>query len=242
MLNLINADRKAHGKSSVILDSQLNSLAQFRSDDMAENNYFSHWDEDGMNANDLRKNYAITQVVAENIAKDLTLELAEYGLMRSAMHRMNILSDDWTRVGIGITKFSDGSYVFDQIFSANPINMSDTTELRQTILSAINENRDTYLVFYDNLNTLAQNWSDKMVSQDFFDFTAPDDTSLVETVRDAGINAGMGTYIVGNTSLQSAIDQISANTQISESQWKKIGVGIKQDSLGIIKITLIYTE
>jgi rare lipoprotein A len=242
MLNLINADRKAHGKSSLILDSQLNSLGQFRSDDMVKNNYFSHWDKDGMSANDIRKNYAITQVVAENIAKDLNLELAEYGLMRSALHRMNILEDDWTRVGVGITKFSDGSYIFDQIFSGDPINMSDTAKLRQTILSSINESRSAALTLTDNLNTLAQNWSNKMVSQDFFDFTAPDDTSLVETVRDAGINSAMGTYIVGNTSLQSAIDQISANPQITESQWKKVGVGIKQDSLGIIKITLIYTE
>ncbi len=242
MLSLINIDRKAHGKSLLSLDSQLNSLAQYRSDDMAENNYFSHWDENGMSANDIRKNYAITQVVAENIAKDLTLELAEYGLMRSAMHRMNILSADWSRVGVGISKLSDGSYIFVQIFSGDPINMSDTAELRQTILSAINKNRSTVLALSDNLNTLAQNWSDKMVSQDFFDFTSPDKTALVDTVRNAGVKEAMGTYILGNTSFQSAVDQVTENTQIRESQWKKIGIGIKQDSLGIIKITLIYTE
>lgn len=242
MLNLVNADRNAHGKPSLVLDSSLNNLAQFRSDYIAEYNYFSHWDKEGRSANDIRKNYAISQAVAENIAKDVTLELSEYGLMRSAMHRSNILNYEWTRAGFGITKYSDGGYVFVQIFSADPINPEDVNYIRQTILNAVNENRNINLILQTNLNNLSQNWSEKMVSQDFFDFMAPDGSTLVNEIRNSGIKTALGTYIIGNTSLQNSIEQVSKNAQLLELNWKDLGIGIKQDSLGIIKITLIYTE
>jgi len=242
MLTLLNKDRTDNGKTALKSDTSLNSLAQSRSDDMAKNDYFSHWDSKGNSANDLRKNFAINQVVAENLAKDITANLAEYGLMRSAVHRANILSDEWTRVGFGVTKLTDGSYIFVQIFSADPIDLTNTDSLRTMIGTAVNAKRNSALILNTSLNTLAQNWSDKMVTDDFFDFTAPDGSSVIDSVRDAGINSGLGTYIVGNTSLSSAIDQITANDQMFESNWKKLGIGIKQDSLGIIKITLIYTE
>jgi rare lipoprotein A len=242
MLSLVNDDRADHGKSALALDSSLNNLAQYRADDMVANNYFSHWDLSGRSANDIKKNYAISQVVAENIAKDITVELAEYGLMRSALHRSNILNDEWTRLGVGIAQDDDGGYVFVQILSANPINIEDTAPLRQTVLGVINGNRSVNINLQSNLNDIAQNWSEKMVNDDFFDFTAPDSSTIVGNIRNAGITASLGTYIVGNTSFQSAVDQIAENTQIAESHWINLGVGIKQDSLGIIKITLIYTE
>jgi uncharacterized protein YkwD len=61
--------------------------------------------------------YAVYSAVSENIANDFNLELAEYSLMASAAHRSNILSAEWTKVGFGISKLKDGTYVFVQIFS-----------------------------------------------------------------------------------------------------------------------------
>jgi rare lipoprotein A len=242
MLGLVNEDRADHQKSPVKLDSALNSLAQFRADDMITNNYFSHWDQQGRNANDIRKNYAISQVVTENIAKDINMELAEYGLMRSALHRSNILNNERTRLGVGLARDTDGGYVFVQIFSADPINMEEVDLLRGDVLDAINENRSTDLALQSNLNTLAQSWSEKMANEDFFDFTASDSSTLVGNIRAAGIKASLGTYLIGNTSFQAALGQVAGNAQIAESNWANLGIGIKQDSLGIIKITLIYTE
>ena len=242
MLELVNNDRYEHEKNSLVIDSSLNQLAQFRADDMAQNGYFSHWDEQGRSANDLKKNFAINQIVAENIAKDVDMELAEYGLMRSALHRSNILFDEWIRVGFGIAEVNDGSYLFVQIFSADPINLEDTANLRQEVLDALNENRSINLSLQSNLNDLAQIWSEKMVNEDFFDFTAPDGSTLVNNIRDADVNATLGTYLIGNTSFYDGVEQIAENAQLLESQWANLGVGIKQDSLGIIKITLIYTE
>ena len=242
MLSLVNEDRRKYGENIVAMDAKLNQLAQARSDDMAENNYFSHWDQQGRNANDLRKNYMISTFVAENIAKDVNLTLAEYGLMQSAAHRENILKEDWTRAGFGISKHNDGSYIFVQIFSEKEVDLNDLNGLRSEIQNAINLNRNTDINQTDQLNTLAQNWSELMATDDFFDFVSPNNGTLVDSIRNAGINASLGTFIVGNSSFQNALGQIQGNTQIQESRWKNLGIGIKQDTFGVIKITLIYTE
>ncbi len=242
MLALVNKDRQSQNISPVALDNPLSLLAQYRADDMAKNDYFSHWNSKGMSANDLRKNFAIFQAVAENLAKDINLELAEYSLMRSATHRANILTRNWTKAGFGMAKAKDGSYVFVQLFSENPLNLSDLSSARSQILTALNAIRGAPLALQDILNTVSQNWSELMVTKDFFDFTAPDKATLVDSIRKAGVNASLGTYIVGNTSFADGIAQITANAQIKESHWKKIGIGIKQDAFGVIKITLIYTE
>ena len=242
ILSLVNNDRNSYNLAPLTLDNNLSRLAQFRSDDMVQNNYFSHWDKEGLSANDLRLNYGIQTLVGENLARDLNLELAEYGLMHSAIHRSNILSEEWTRVGFGITKESDGTYVIVQIFSTDPIDLDDLPSLRSNILENANQNRASPLILQNNLNTLAQNWSQKMVDEDFFDFTDGSGQALVDTIRDSGVNVSLGTYIMGNSSFADALEQISENAQLQDSKWKNLGVGIKQDSLGIIKITLIYTE
>ncbi|MBN2087697.1 septal ring lytic transglycosylase RlpA family protein [Candidatus Peregrinibacteria bacterium] len=242
MLELLNNDRKAYGKTNLVIDTKLNSLAQYRAEDMTANNYLGHYDKNGMSANDIRRNYAISQVVSENIAKETTLELAEYGLMRSALHRSNILSDEWTRAGIGISKHSDGSYIIVQILSSEPIDLNNIDSLRTKILNAINEERGINFTLQSNLNTLAQNWSEKMTSNDFFDFTAPDGTTLVNTIRDSGVVKSLGTYIVGNTSFDDGVTQITSNEQITKPNWLNLGLGISQDEFEIIKITTIYTE
>ena len=242
MLKLVNADRAEFGLAPVGLDSKLGELAQSRSDDLVENKYFSHWNPDGLTANDLRKDFAISQFVSENLARDNSLELAQYGLMRSALHRANILNSEWKRVGFGITRDPGNGYIFVQIFSEDPIDLNNLGSLRTEILTELNELRASPVALQNNLNDVSQAWVDRMVDEDFFDFTAPDNSTFVDSVRDAGITATLGTYIVGNSSFEDAKRQITENAQIKESRWKNLGVGLKQDSFGIIKITLVYTE
>jgi len=209
---------------------------------MASNHYFSHWNSKGLSANDLRKNFAIGQVVAENLSKDVTLEFAEYGLMRSAIHRANILFPDWTRVGIGISRNTDGTYTFVQLFSENPVDMGNLSQLKERMLAAINRERETPLTEDSNLGGIAQEWSDFMAEKDFFDFTSSDGVTLFDKIKETGINKQIGTYIAGNITFNEVLAQIAKNTALLTSEWNTIGIGIKQDSLGIIKVTLIYSE
>lgn len=242
MLGLVNSDRNEHQLPALKLDNNLSLLAQYRSDDMSQNNYFGHWDSDGRSANDLRSNYGIQPQVSENLAKDTTVELAQYGLMRSAIHRSNIISDEWTRVGFGISKADDDSYLFVQVFSTDPIDMDDLGSMRGNILSTINDVRSTDLTTVTNLDSLAQSWSQKMADEDFFDFSDTSGTSLIDTVRDDGVTVAMGTYIMGNSSFADMLILLEENVTLQETRWNKVGIGIVQDSVGIIKVTLIYTE
>ncbi len=242
MFDLINSDRGEFGLSPIALDNTLSSLAQSRANDMVSNKYFGHWDKDGNSANDLKNAYGIQPSVSENLAKDLNIELAQYGLMSSAIHRSNILSAEWSRVGIGIAQDTDGSYIFVQIFSTDPIDLDNLQELRDSIRGTINDNRSPGLSASATLNDVAQTWAVKMADDDFFDFTDNNGNTLIDSVRDAGENAALGTYILGNTSFSDLLEQIENNTQVQDSRWKNIGIGIKQDILGIIKVTLVYTE
>ncbi|MDH5597171.1 MAG: septal ring lytic transglycosylase RlpA family protein [Candidatus Peregrinibacteria bacterium] len=242
MIQMVNADRATHGRQALVLDSSMSELAQSRAEDMAGRGYFSHWDPDGKTVNDLRKNYTISQLVSENLARDTSPELAQYGLMRSGSHRQNILNSEWKRAGFGFAQDGNNGIIFVQLFSDDPVDFSNVGALRTEILNALNGVRTSPLSLHSTLNTQSQNWSQKMVDEDFFDFSSTDGSSLVQNIRDAGVSATLGTFIVGNSLFEDAVSQITDNVQMKESRWTKLGIGIVQDSFGIIKITLAYIE
>ncbi|MDD5703552.1 MAG: CAP domain-containing protein, partial [Dehalococcoidales bacterium] len=118
MLVNINAERSKAGLSSLTLQENVNNLAQARSDDMANRNYFSHVTPEGKTAADLAPEYNVTgSDIGENIAKDNNPVLALYGLFRSAAHRNLLLSSDFQSIGIGLSKAKDGQIVVVQIFN-----------------------------------------------------------------------------------------------------------------------------
>lgn len=250
MLSLVNADRAAYGLGPVSLSSSLNQLAQVRSDDMATRDYFGHWNPEGLTANDLRKNYAIAQFVSENIARDVNVPLAEYGLMRSASHRSNILSAEWQGAGFGFTQDDDNGTVFVQVFSDDPIDFSNLGNLRTEIVSAINTNRSSDIALQDNFNTVAQSWAEKWASDPWCDLNenncnpwqAPDGLSLDDLVAENDITSAYGAIIRGDSSFDFAKSELSENYQLQDYRFKKLGIGIKQDLLGIIHSILIYSE
>lgn len=250
MLQLVNADRVAHGLGPVSLNSSLSQLAQSRSNDMAARDYFGHWNPEGLTANDLRKNYAIAQFVSENIARDVSVSLAQYGLMRSASHRSSILNAEWQRVGFGFTQDDDNGTVFVQIFSDDPIDFSNIGDLRAEIVSAINSNRSSDIVLQDNFNNVIQSWTEKWAADPWCDLNesncnpwqAPDESSLDSLVAESGVTSEYGAVIRGDSSFDFAKDKLSENAQLQDYRFKKLGIGIKQDSLGIIHSILIYSE
>jgi hypothetical protein len=250
MLQLVNTDRAAHGLGPVQLSSSLGQLAQARSDDMANRDYFGHWNPEGLTANDLRKDFAITQFISENIARDVNIPLAQYGLMRSASHRNNILTPEWQRAGFGFSQDDDKGTVFVQIFSDDPINFSDIEDLRNEILGAINENRSSELALNSGLNAVVQSWVEKWAQEPWCDLNenncnpwqAPDGSSLDDLVAQSGHTSAYGAIIRGDSSFDFATEKYSENVQLQDSRFKKLGLGIKQDTLGIIHSVALYSE
>jgi uncharacterized protein YkwD len=116
MISLVNQDRADNGLSALTFDAGLRSGALAHSQDMAENNYFSHT---SPTQGDFNARIAAAGVkysaAGENIAEYGSVEAAEAGFMNSPGHRANILGN-YTRVGIGIVN-KNGTYYITQWFA-----------------------------------------------------------------------------------------------------------------------------
>ncbi len=115
---LVNKERASNGLQSLALDSQLAKLAQMKAEDMAKNGYFSHTSPTYGSAFDMMKTYGVSYKTAgENIAKgQKTAQSVMNGWMNSSGHRANILKSDYTKIGVGYAKASDGTTCWVQIF------------------------------------------------------------------------------------------------------------------------------
>jgi len=113
LLNLINSVRLSNGLCQFNQNQALNPVAQDRSSDMINRNYFSHTTPDGKNISNILQDYGIMYAAAgENIifASPPSYASPEYFFntwMNSDAHRANILSSLFTQIGIGIGANSD---------------------------------------------------------------------------------------------------------------------------------------
>ena len=118
VVTLVNKERASNGLQSLASDSQLAKLAQMKAEDMAKNGYFSHTSPTYGSAFDMMKTYGVSYKTAgENIAKgQKTAQSVMNGWMNSSGHRANILKSDYTKIGVGYAKASDGTTCWVQIF------------------------------------------------------------------------------------------------------------------------------
>jgi uncharacterized protein YkwD len=130
-----NMERSSYGLEALVLDSALSQISQDHSDDMAENDYFSHINLDGETPTDraIAADYNVVKYlgdgyystgIGENIAKMPTGNVIGIGYvsddaesiakaivdawMDSDGHRANILNSQYTNIGIGVA--FDGTY------------------------------------------------------------------------------------------------------------------------------------
>jgi uncharacterized YkwD family protein len=93
--------------------------ATVKSQDMVNNNYFSHTSPTYGSPFDLMKKYGVTyRTAGENIAMGQTTpaQVME-GWMNSSGHRANILNSSYTKIGVGTVQNSSGRYYWTQHFT-----------------------------------------------------------------------------------------------------------------------------
>ena len=107
---LTNAARLEHGVKALSLDNNLTEAAQLKSNDMAENDYFSHQSPTYGSPFDLMEQVGIQYTkAAENIAAgQRTPEQVVNSWLNSEGHRANILDPELTHIGVGYN--SNGHY------------------------------------------------------------------------------------------------------------------------------------
>jgi uncharacterized YkwD family protein len=121
MVKLVNEARAQNNLPALKVDTALANVARTKSQDMMDNNYFSHNSPKYGSPFDMMKSFGIKYVQAgENIAGNQTVVAAHNALMNSPGHRKNILSPDFTHIGIGVTKGGTYGNMFTQMFVSKP--------------------------------------------------------------------------------------------------------------------------
>ncbi|MFG6120447.1 CAP domain-containing protein [Thalassobacillus sp. B23F22_16] len=103
VVDLTNQEREKNGLKPLKVDTEVMEVAQEKSEDMAENDYFSHNSPTYGSPFDMMKDFGVDyQRAAENIAAgQQTPESVVEGWMNSPGHRKNILNGQLTHIGVG---------------------------------------------------------------------------------------------------------------------------------------------
>ncbi len=118
MLELVNKERVSRGLNALTFDPKLRDVARLHSEDMLKRGYFSHYSPEGQTVADRALGQDIDfLVIGENLAYAPSIELAHRGLMNSPGHKANILSEDYTKIGIGVMDGGVYGKMFVQVFS-----------------------------------------------------------------------------------------------------------------------------
>lgn len=121
MIKLVNAARAQNNLPALQVDMQVTNVARVKAQDMIDNNYFSHNSPKYGNPFDMMKSFGVKFIHAgENIAGNQSVQAAHNALMNSPGHRQNILSPDYTHIGIGIRKGGPYGSMFSQMFVSKP--------------------------------------------------------------------------------------------------------------------------
>ena len=107
---LVNAERAKYGLAALALDETLCGYARVKSQDMHDQGYFSHTSPTYGSPFDMMRSFGVSyRSAGENIAMGYsTPEAVVAAWMNSAGHRANILSANYTTLGVGYVE--DGGY------------------------------------------------------------------------------------------------------------------------------------
>lgn len=103
VVRLVNEIRVKNGLNRLTEDWELSRVARYKSQDMKDNNYFSHTSPIYGSPFEMIKNFGISYKTAgENIAKgQSTPQAVVNSWMNSSGHRANILNSSFTKIGVG---------------------------------------------------------------------------------------------------------------------------------------------
>ncbi|WLR59371.1 CAP domain-containing protein [Guptibacillus hwajinpoensis] len=103
VVNLTNAEREKAGLPALEVDTELSKVAQAKSEDMRDNNYFAHNSPTYGSPFDMMNQFGVDyQSAGENIAKgQQTPEEVVNAWMNSEGHRKNIMNGSFTHIGVG---------------------------------------------------------------------------------------------------------------------------------------------
>ncbi len=117
MFDLVNAERLEAGVAPLVMDQSLVEVARLHGVDMFSRGYFAHISPEGNNVGNRATEANIAyEKIGENLAFAPDVSMAHTGLMKSERHKMNILSGQFTRIGVGVQNAGSNGLMFVQVF------------------------------------------------------------------------------------------------------------------------------
>jgi uncharacterized YkwD family protein len=119
VVSLVNKERAAAGLSPLTENTELDKIATLKSEDMVKMNYFSHTSPTYGSPFEMLSQFGVGYSAAgENIAYgQATPAEVMNGWMNSPGHKANILNVNFTQIGVGIAKKSNGQLYWTQTFT-----------------------------------------------------------------------------------------------------------------------------
>jgi uncharacterized YkwD family protein/spore coat assembly protein SafA len=116
VVRLVNVERAKHGLAPLTQNWELSRVARYKSQDMKNKGYFSHYSPTYGSPFDMMKKFGFKFYTAgENIAMgQRTPQEVMTAWMNSSGHRANILKADFKEIGVGLAR--DGSMYWTQMF------------------------------------------------------------------------------------------------------------------------------
>ena len=116
--NLLNSDRARYNLAPLTIDPELCRIARIKSQDMRDNQYFAHTSPTYGDVRSMLSRFGYSYTAAgENIAHHATVEKAQAAFLSSPGHRKNIMSNAYTKVGVGVAIDDSGFVYLTQIFA-----------------------------------------------------------------------------------------------------------------------------
>ena len=120
VFRLVNEERKKHNRKPLELSIKVSKLAREKSEDMRDKDYYAHNSPTyGKPCDHMKQEGVNYRYCGENIAADYkTPEEVMKAWMDSKAHRENILSENYTHIGIGYAEGGRyGTYWTQQFYS-----------------------------------------------------------------------------------------------------------------------------
>ncbi len=118
VVRLVNVERSKQGLAPLKSNWQLSRVARYKSQDMINNNYFSHTSPTFGDPFKMIKDFGINyRTAGENIAygQNSAQEVMN-GWMNSQGHRSNILNSKFSQIGVGLAIDQSGRKYWTQMF------------------------------------------------------------------------------------------------------------------------------
>lgn len=243
MLKRVNAARVKHKVPPLTFHPGLARVARAHSQDMHDHRFFAHESKrTGKVGGRLSRARIAHRACGENIARALTAQMAHANLMASPGHRKNVLSKDYTHLGIGVVGEKGKWLYFTQVFT-KAVLILDTTELPAKLIADINAARKK-----KGLRRLVQN---KLLMRLALEHCKraekigkPDPMWLEDRIARAGRRWKLrdGAYFLTDN-----LDEVVNCPTAMSRRYEEVGVGIVQTSphsktRGALWVTLICAQ